>query len=164
MCSCEARETNSREVGGSLIPKMEICTAVTNRRSPEHPMYSHFTLSPFPTPAFPMSLLARTRSLSQFSSRLRQFATAAGSSSSNSKFSQTLADGPSLDDFITGDSAEHVVLGNTKACVILPVNLYPHPEDCQSSTSFVPQDIYSFWRLVQQDQERPPWAEPSHSM
>ncbi|EPQ61401.1 hypothetical protein GLOTRDRAFT_30989 [Gloeophyllum trabeum ATCC 11539] len=34
--------------------------------------------------------------------------------SSSSTFSQQLADGPSLDDFIAGDAPERVVLGNTK--------------------------------------------------
>lgn len=49
----------------------------------------------------------------------RAFATAAtpSTSTSRSKFSQELENGPSLDDFIAGDVPDRVVLGNTKGYV-----------------------------------------------
>jgi lipoic acid synthetase len=56
------------------------------------------------------------------SSHIRSLATPATSGSSAPKktaFKDTLEQGPSLDDFISGDIPERVVLGNTKAYVIL---------------------------------------------
>ena len=67
--------------------------------------------------------------LRQRSSRIavRSLATASPASApAKPSFSSTLDDGPSLDDFIVGNTSERVVLGNAKTCVPLVITLtYP---------------------------------------
>ena len=49
---------------------------------------------------------------------VRSLATASpASTSTKPSFASTLENGPSLDDFITGNGPERVVLGNAKTCV-----------------------------------------------
>ncbi|KAG1826073.1 mitochondrial Lipoyl synthase [Suillus subaureus] len=59
--------------------------------------------------------LLRPRSNCRLSSQVRHLATPSASTpKSKSSFRETLVSGPSLDDFISGEPIEHVVLGNTK--------------------------------------------------
>ncbi|KAG1885774.1 mitochondrial Lipoyl synthase [Suillus subluteus] len=58
--------------------------------------------------------LLRPRSSCRLSSQVRHLATPSASTpKSKSSFRETLVSGPSLDDFISGEPIEHVVLGNT---------------------------------------------------
>lgn len=57
----------------------------------------------------------RPRSSCRLSSQVRHLATPSASTPKpKSNFRETLVSGPSLDDFISGEPIEHVVLGNTK--------------------------------------------------
>ncbi|KAG2121052.1 uncharacterized protein F5147DRAFT_16178 [Suillus discolor] len=59
--------------------------------------------------------LFRPRSSCRLSYRVRHLATPSASTPNlKSSFRETLVSGPSLDDFISGEPIEHVVLGNTK--------------------------------------------------
>ena len=61
--------------------------------------------------------LLRSRSVRRAPRNVRFLATP-----SPKPFSQALEGGPSLDDFISGEVPERVVLGNTKAYVLFPFN------------------------------------------
>ena len=60
------------------------------------------------------------------SRHIRSLATPAATSGSlapkKETFKDTLEQGPSLDDFISGDIPERVVLGNTKTYVMIPAS------------------------------------------
>jgi len=64
-----------------------------------------------------MASLLRTARVPKLSLHLhaRCLATPSGTSSAKPAFSQTLAEGPTLDEFISGEAVDRVVLGNTKA-------------------------------------------------
>jgi lipoic acid synthetase len=61
--------------------------------------------------SFAINTFRRSSRLCRSLSNIRCLATP----SSKADFSQTLEGGPSLDDFISGDVSERIVLGNTKA-------------------------------------------------
>lgn len=61
--------------------------------------------------SFAINALLRSGRLCHKPSNIRYLATP----STKPDFSQTLEGGPSLDDFISGDVSEKIVLGNTKA-------------------------------------------------
>lgn len=72
-----------------------------------------------------MSFILRNSHVARVSvpRHIRSLATPAVTSGSSAPkketFKDTLEQGPSLDDFISGDTPERVVLGNTKTYVIL---------------------------------------------
>lgn len=71
-------------------------------------------------------------------------------SSSKTDFSRTLDTGPSLDDFISENVPEKVVLGNAKACVHCPLTAIGcNLTQCNQSTiTVIPQDYDSKGRLL----------------
>lgn len=65
-----------------------------------------------------MTSFIRPRLNCRVSSQIRYLATPSTSTPKpKPSFSETLVSGPSLDDFISGEPIEHVVLGNTKGYV-----------------------------------------------
>ena len=67
-----------------------------------------------------MSSILRARRLPRIAAQIRCLATPTGPSTSKGAFAQTLAAGPTLDEFISGEAVEtpdRIVLGNTRGCV-----------------------------------------------
>lgn len=85
----------------------------------------------------PMSQFLKVIRCGNSSAHRRRLATASSSaiiSRSNTKFGEALESGPTLDDFLSGNLPERVVLGNTKR------------------------------RIIQQNKERLAWAQPAYGM
>lgn len=61
-----------------------------------------------------MSSALRATRLHMAHNYSRCFATASGPSSPKAAFRETLASGPSFDDFVAGKEQDRIVLGNTK--------------------------------------------------
>lgn len=114
-----------------------------------------------------MASIARTRT-SAFSRILsRGLATPspstplASSSKAPSSFSQQLANGPTLDDFIAGreeEASERVVLGNTSQLVFSsksPVQGVLTRNVFKASPALILENDHPHWRVIRQNQERP---------
>lgn len=86
-------------------------------------------------------------------------------SSSKTNFKQSLANGPSLDDFISGDVvADRVVLGNTSACVAQYTKHLITLTSVQSASAFIPQDVDTYRVLIHQHQKGLAKTGPPHRM